>query len=81
MRTWCYALALQNLYGLLSFVNPIILPYMATYIADPSVPYWYGLMYTAIILVVSVFASVCYYQSWFTGATIGVQVALEVSLY
>jgi ABC-type multidrug transport system fused ATPase/permease subunit len=75
---WLFSLFLQTIYGLLSFVNAIIIPYMVDYIADKTIPKWWGFFYTGIVLVVTIIASFCYYQSWFISATVGIQVSFSL---
>jgi len=71
---WILALFLQFLYGCLSFANPIILPFLLKWLADPTQPYYLGLIYLAIIFVCSIVGSFLYYASVFISSTLGIQV-------
>lgn len=54
-------------------MNPIVLPYLLTWIADTSEPEWMGYLYVALISGSAWLGSFLYYQSFFWSAVIGIR--------
>jgi len=73
-KTWATAVLLQLFYGILSFANPIILPYMLRWIADPREEYYWGIVYMVIIFVCGIIGSFLYYYSIFMSNILGLKV-------
>uniref|UniRef100_A0A6B2KWP4 Uncharacterized protein n=1 Tax=Arcella intermedia TaxID=1963864 RepID=A0A6B2KWP4_9EUKA len=62
------------LYAIFSFAPSVILPQMVTYIQDYSIPYWHGLVYTAVVVICTILASMCYYHSQWQSALLGMKI-------
>eukprot|EP00029_Vermamoeba_vermiformis_P003040 TRINITY_DN133_c1_g2_i1.p1 TRINITY_DN133_c1_g2~~TRINITY_DN133_c1_g2_i1.p1 ORF type:complete len:1304 (-),score=377.00 TRINITY_DN133_c1_g2_i1:6-3917(-) len=59
------AITLMILYGCLSFVNPVILPFLITYINDYTFPAYAGYIYIFCIILAQVVGSVFFYYGQF----------------
>jgi hypothetical protein len=55
-------------------MNPLLIPYMITYMTDYSVPFYNGILYALAILGSNIVGSICYYQSVQRADAIGFQV-------
>lgn len=61
--------------GCLSFINPIILPFLIIYVNDYNVPTYAGFIYIFCIILAQLVGSFCYYLGQFKGAIVGLDVS------
>lgn len=69
------------LLGCLSFINPIILPFLIIYVNDYNVPTYAGFIYIFCIIIAQLVGSFCYYLGQFKGAIVGLDVRIYLLLF
>ncbi len=66
---------LQLYTGILTFVNPVILPFLIDFVINDSVPVYQGYIFVVCIVISQLIGSFCYHLSNFKGSVVGVDVS------
>ncbi len=64
-----------GLLGIMAFVNPVILPFVIDYIENPIIPFYYGYVYLAGIVMATFLGSFMFYYSRLVGTVVGLRVS------
>jgi len=73
-------LILSNVF---QFGIPVVIPYMLTFIDDPTVPYYWGYVYASIVLITSFLSSLFWFKSLWASNLLGLRTktALQAAVY
>ena len=74
-----YMFFLQLLSAAFSFGNPIIIPYMVSFVDSKSIAYWEGYVLAAVVFLTTVLSSIFYYKSQWVAGMIGLRVRLPLT--
>eukprot|EP01118_Nematostelium_gracile_P016057 TRINITY_DN656_c0_g1_i1.p1 TRINITY_DN656_c0_g1~~TRINITY_DN656_c0_g1_i1.p1 ORF type:complete len:1510 (-),score=442.59 TRINITY_DN656_c0_g1_i1:26-4555(-) len=72
-REYYMALFFQFMYACCAFANPILLPYIVEYVANPTIEWWRGVVYVAVVIICSYIGSIFYYRGLFLTNSIGLK--------
>jgi ABC-type multidrug transport system fused ATPase/permease subunit len=74
LMPWLGAMALQTIYSIMAFINPVILPFVIEYVSNPLIPVYYGYVYLICIVLATLLGSFMFYYSSMVGSIVGLRV-------